>query len=321
MTKTKSLLGKASKAALKQKAGAGGIVLFLFSAIFNEYFLSAYNIGELFLSVSVYWVLCVGLTFVIVSGNCDLSLGGTLCMGGIIAIRVQNVAPLWVSLLAVIALGVIIGLLHGWLIVYQRTVAMICTLGTGILYKGINLIITNGAPISGTSKLFREIGNGKFLGVYYMVYFSVLVVIVGYLIMTRTSFGRNCYAVGGDKDVAVYSGINAKRHLLFTFIICSTLCAIGGFMYSARLNTGSATYGDTTALILNCGCVVGGTSFAGGVGGILQSVVGIFLFSLLENSMNLFGIQPYPQMLIKGILIVIIVCLDCLAAKRRLEDV
>jgi ribose transport system permease protein len=139
--------------------------------------------------------------------------------------------------------------------------------------------------------------------------------------MRFTAFGRNLYAIGGDYEVARYSGINVIRTKWLAFVISGAAAGLAGVLLSSKLNTGSAVYGETTALVVNCGVVVGGTSFAGGIGGIPQSALGLLVFGLLDNVMNMLGITSYFQVLLKGAAIVIIIWLDCFNQKRKRETV
>jgi ribose transport system permease protein len=149
----------------------------------------------------------------------------------------------------------------------------------------------------------------------------LLLGIFTYYLLRFTSFGRNCYALGGDYEVAEHSGINVIRTKWLAFTLTGTYAALAGVLLSSRLNTGSAIYGDPIPLMINCGVVIGGTSFAGGTGGVVHSFIGIMVMQLLRNCMNGFGINPYIQQMILGIVIVSIICMDCYAIKRKKEDV
>jgi ribose/xylose/arabinose/galactoside ABC-type transport system permease subunit len=142
-----------------------------------------------------------------------------------------------------------------------------------------------------------------------------------YWLMRYTQFGRNLYAIGGDYDVARYSGINVIRTKWIGFVISGAAAGLAGVLLSSKLNTGSPVYGETTALVVNCGVVVGGTSFAGGIGGIPQSALGLLVFGLLDNIMNMLNITSYYQVMLKGAVIVGIIWMDCFANKRRREFV
>jgi ribose transport system permease protein len=142
-----------------------------------------------------------------------------------------------------------------------------------------------------------------------------------YCLLRYTSFGRNCYAIGGDYDVAKYSGIPVIRTKWIAFVLSGVAAAIAGVLLSSKMNTGSSIYGDDTALMVNCGVVVGGTSFAGGIGGVVQSFVGIMVLQLLTNCLNMLGIDPYLQLVCQGAVIVGIIWLDCFGRKRIREAV
>ena len=167
-----------------------------------------------------------------------------------------------------------------------------------------------------------KIANGKVLfGIPNLIIIMVVMLLVFYYILRYTSFGRNCYAVGGDYNVATQSGIRAERIKWSAFVICGAMAAFCGVLLSSRLNTGSSIYGDSTALSVNCGCVVGGTSFAGGVGGVPQSFIGLLAIQLLENCMNMLGISAYVQQVCEGIIILLILWFDNYAQKRKEEAV
>ena len=142
-----------------------------------------------------------------------------------------------------------------------------------------------------------------------------------YALMRFTAFGRNLYAIGGDYEVARYSGIDVIRTKWLAFVISGAAAGLAGVLLSSKLNTGSPVYGETTALVVNCGVVVGGTSFAGGIGGIPQSALGLLVFGLLDNVMNMLGITSYYQVLLKGAVIVTIIWMDCFNQKLKREAV
>jgi len=142
--------------------------------------------------------------------------------------------------------------------------------------------------------------------------------------LRNSSFGRDCYAIGGDYEVAKYSGISVKRMKSFTYVISGITAALGGVMLSSTLNSGNSIYGSITALYVVCALVVGGTSVAGGIGGAIKSVIGIMLLGLVSNVFNLIHVDtflPYSSQALQGIIIVFIVWLDSYGRKRKREDV
>lgn len=305
----------------KQKAALAILAFFIVMPFLSPYFLTGTNMSSLLLQVTILLIMAFGVTFCIVSGECDLSLGTNMCLSGILAILLQQYLPLPVILLVVLLVGLVIGAINAFIIVDQGANSFICTLGMMMVLRGVSLVASGGRPVSGSSEAYVHFGNGKFLGINFITWVAIAMFFVCWWVMTHTQFGRNCFAVGGDKSVAAYSGINVNRHKRITFLISAMCAALAGFCFSAELNTGSATYGENTALLVNCGVVVGGTPFNGGYGGIVQSLIGIFLLGVLENAMSLKNISSYYQQLIRGAVIVFVIAMDCYARKKKREDV
>lgn len=310
------------KLATKQKAFLAILAMLFIMLFFDTKFYSTYNLLDLLKSASVLEILAAGVTLTIICGGCDLSIGGVLSLSGIVTIMLMSVLPMPLAILGAVLLGGVIGFINGFFIVHQRTEPFIITLGMGMLLKGVCQQLTNARPIPSKNPDFMMLANGKlFDTIPNLVIVMVVVLLIVHWVLRYTEFGRNCYAIGGDYDVAVYSGINAVRIKWATFVISGIAAALGGVMLSSKLNSGSSIYGDTTALVVNCGAVVGGTSFAGGVGGIPQTAIGLLVLSLLENCMNMLGIDAYIQQICKGIVIVSIIWLDCFGIKRKRENV
>jgi ribose transport system permease protein len=228
---------------------------------------------------------------------------------------------MWLAMLIAVLFGGIVGLINGFLVVQQKTEPFIITLGMGLLLTGIAQQLTDAHPLPAKNHDFMMISNGDFYGIPNLVLIMFVCFGISYWIMRYTQFGRNLYAIGGDYEVARYSGIDVIKTKWFGFVLSGVAAALAGVLLSSKLNTGSSVYGETTALVVNCGVVVGGTSFAGGIGGIPQSGLGLLVFGMLDNVMNMLGITSYYQVLLKGAVIVTIIWMDCFANKRRREAV
>jgi ribose transport system permease protein len=303
----------------KQTAFLAIVIMFIVMIFSRTYFYTAYNLTDLLCSASIMVILALGVTFPVICAGCDLSLGGIICITGIVCIKCLAVMPIIPAILITLAVGALIGIVNGFFVVYQHTEPFIITLGMDMLLKGISQQVTNAHPISPANPNFQKIANGSILGIPNLIIFLVVFFIITHYIMRYTQYGRNCYAIGGDYEVARYSGIPVIKDKWVAFIICDVLAAFAGVLLSSRLNAGSATYGQTTALVVNCGVVVGGTSFAGGIGGIPQSTIGMLVFSVLENCMNMLGIDSYIQQAFEGLVSVGIIWLDCFGRKRKRE--
>lgn len=314
---------RALRAFTKQKAVIAILALMTLMLFFKTNFYTSYNLLSVLKDAAVNEIIAFGVTLTVIAAGCDLSVGGVMCLSGIVSIQLINSGMnIWLAIVIAVLSGATVGFVNGFLVVQQKTEAFIITLGTGMLIKGINQQLTDAHPISSTNMEFMKIANGKVGGIIpnlalYMIVIGLLV----YALLRYTSYGRNLYALGGDYDVAKYSGINVVTTKWTAFILSGALAALAGVLLSSKLNTASSIYGDDTALMVNCGVVVGGTSFAGGVGGIVQSFIGLMVLQLLVNCMNMLGIAPYIQQVCQGFVIVVIIWLDCFGRKRKREDV
>ena len=324
MQTTFAAFGKRSLRALtKQKAIIAILIMLILMLFFKTKFYTSYNLLNVLKDAAVNEIIAFGVTLTVIAAGCDLSVGGVMCLSGIVSIQLINSGMnTWLAILIAVLCGAAVGFINGFLVVQQKTEAFIITLGTGMLIKGINQQLTDAHPVSCTNMEFMKIANGKIGGVIpNLALFMIVIGLLVYALLRYTSYGRNLYALGGDYDVAKYSGINVVTTKWTAFILSGALAAVAGVLLSSKLNTGSSIYGDDTALMVNCGVVVGGTSFAGGVGGVWQSFIGLMVLQLLANCMNMLGIAPYLQQVCQGIVIVAIIWLDCFGRKRKREDV
>lgn len=314
---------RAFHAVTKQKAGLAILVMFAVMLFFDTNFYSAYNFLNVLRDASINMIIAFGVTLAVICGGCDLSVGGVMCLSGILVVQMIN-GGVNIGLaipLAVLA-GAGVGFINGFLVVHQRTEPFIITLGTGMLIKGVCQQLTDAHPVSCKAPSFMKIANGKLIaGIPNLALIMLAIGLLVYLLLRYTSYGRNCYAIGGDYEVAKYSGINVLYTKWMAFVLSGAAAAMAGVLLSSKLNTGSSIYGDDTALMVNCGVVIGGTSFSGGVGGVLQSFVGLMVLQFLANCMNMLGIAPYLQQVCQGVVIVGIIWLDCYGIKRKKEAV
>jgi ribose transport system permease protein len=299
------------------------IAIMLFAMLFSDSrFYTVLNFLNIFRVASPNLISAFGVTLAVICRGCDLSVGSVMSLSGIIAIMLINGGMnMYMAMLIAISAGSVVGFINGFLVVHQKTEAFIITLGMGMLVKGVSLLLTNANPVPARSFEFMMISNGSFFGIPNIMLLMLLIGAFTFWLLRFTSFGRNCYALGGDYEVAEHSGINVIRTKWIAFIISGTYAAIAGVLLSSYMNTGSAIYGDPIPLMINCGVVIGGTSFAGGTGGVVRSGLGIMVMQLLRNCMGAYGIDPYIQQMVLGVVIVSIICMDCYAIKRKKEDV
>jgi len=314
--------GQTLKILGKQKAVLAIAVIFIVMIFPNSNFYTGANMSNLLGAVSTNAIIAFGVTLAVICKGCDLSVGSVMAMSGIIAIMLLNAGVNMVLAIIIAVLsGSLVGFVNGFLIVQQKTEAFIITLGMGMLIQGVALLLTNAVNVSASDPNFQRIANDNWFGIPNIAAFMIILGVLTFLLLRFTSFGRNIYALGGDYEVAEHSGINVIRTKWLAFVLTGTFAAIAGVLSASRMNTGIPIAGVEIPLLVNCGVVLGGTSFAGGVGGAFRSFIGIFLLFLLSNSMSMLGFEPFQQQLVRGILIVLIISLDCYAIKRKREAV
>ena len=332
MSANTRIVGAAKSGLAVQKAFLAIILVVLVMAVANLFpetktnFFSEANFINVLKSASIFLILAMGETVVLIAGGVDLSIGGMMAFSGVIVILMLNAGvPIPVAIVLALLAGIAIGAINALISVYQRAEPFIITLGMGIVLTGAGQQLTNARPVSSKVAEFADIANLKVLGpVPLLVIVMLAVLAVIYLMLRSTSFGRNVYAIGGDAEVAKYSGINVRRTKAATYLICGLTAALGGVMLASQLNSASSIAGEDTALYVVCAVVLGGTSVAGGVGGAIKSALGLLLLGLVTNSFNMLRIDSqvaYLSPLFLGFIIVAILWLDSFGRKRRREAV
>lgn len=294
------------------------IVLFLIIAIMtvaSTVFLTPGNLLTVLLQTSYNAILAVGISFTILIGGIDLSIGSVLAFSSAIgALLLTQGWPLFAVLLLILALGTLLGFLNGLLVSYGRLQAFIATLGTMSLWRGLTLVITQARPISirkaPAANAFCFIGSGSVLGVPVPVWIMVLVFLLAYVILRHLRIGRYLYAIGCNEEAALYSGIQTQKVKLFAFSISGLLASLAGIIVTARLSSATPTAGTAYEMDAIAAAVLGGVSMAGGKGNIRGIAVGALIIGILSNALNLLNIGSYYQGVVKGIVILIAVLLD-----------
>jgi ribose/xylose/arabinose/galactoside ABC-type transport system permease subunit len=247
-----------------------------------------------------------------------------MAMTGILAVQMVNSGmDIGMSITIAVLAGTAIGFINGFLVVILKCEAFIITMGMGMAIKGVALQLTNGNPIftRDPGQVFMSISNGSLLGIPNIIVYMLILGVIAFALLRYTGFGRNCYALGGDYEVAEHSGINVIKTKWLAFVISGTYAGIAGVLMASRMNSGSPIIGDAIPLITNASVVLGGTSFAGGIGGPIHSFVGVMVVQFLHNSMSVLRLTTFQIRLVLGIVIVAIISMDCLSAKWRNEGV
>ena len=307
-----------------------GVVLFLlllvaFFQLQNERFLSIRNILNILSDVSIYGILSVGMTFVILTSGIDLSIGSLLAfasMCGAVTVKswpnISATGLTWlIAPVIALTIGAAAGYLHGKAITKLRVPAFIVTLGGMTLWRGATLMLSNGSPISGFDTSYRWWGRGDILGFPFLVLISAVVAGIGFVVLRYTRFGRHVYAVGDNPEAARLSGLNVDGVLIRVYAIMGCLAGLAGFILSARLSSAEAVAGEGYELRVIASVVIGGTSLFGGLGGIAGTIVGTLLIGVLLNGLVIMNVSAYSQQVIIGIIIVLAVAFDTFTKTRR----
>jgi ribose transport system permease protein len=283
----------------------------------NPTFSSSANLFNVLRSSGFTLITVVGMTFILITGGLDLSVGSVLALGGVITgLACRSGLPVPIAIALGLGMGVLIGFLNGIIIVKSGIPPLIVTLGMQYAAKGLVQVLTKGVPIYPLPAAIKAIEKFRFIGLPAVVLFALLIAIVGHVILSSTEFGRSIYALGGNREAARISGIRTKRTELLVYIITGALAALAGIFITARLGSAEAAAGTGYELTVICAAIIGGTSTFGGTGSILGSVLGAFFMEVLTTSLTLMHISVYWQNLVVGTILILAVLLD--QYKRRL---
>ncbi len=300
---------------LVQKLGPllGLLLIIIIISIMSPNFLTATNIFNVLRQVSISALIAFGMTFVILTGGIDLSVGSTLALTGAISagFLASGMNPLLAMFIG-LALGAILGAVNGFIIAKGKVAPFIATLATMTIYRGLTLVYTDGKPVSGLgdSLVFQMFGKGYFLGIPVPVITMVIAFFVLFFILKKTTFGRRVYAIGGNEEASRLSGINVDRITIAVYSLTGVLAALSALILTSRLNSAQPTAGVSYELDAIAAVVLGGTSLTGGRGWIFGTIVGALIIGVLNNGLNLIGVSSFFQQVVKGVVILIAVLID-----------
>ncbi|WP_439257932.1 ABC transporter permease [Lonepinella sp. BR2271] len=312
-----------------------GIALVLFFMIIgmslsSDAFLSTNNILNILLQVSVICVISVGMTFVILTGGIDLSVGSivalsAVCLGlfthwgmaqlGENPTSTQITMVVGLSIIGSIVIGALCGYINGMVIVYGKVTPFITTLGMMGIARGLALTLSDGKTIYNFPEQLRFFGNGQIaitenLHIPVPVIIALIVVLISFYTLTQTVFGRQIYALGGNREAVRLSGINVNKLEIKSYTIHGALAAIGAIILVGRLNAAQPIAGNGYELDAIAATVIGGTSLMGGIGSVISTSIGALIMGVLQNGLTLLNVTSYLQRLIIGLVIVLAVFLD-----------
>jgi ribose transport system permease protein len=290
------------------------LLLILIVSILNAKFLTLYNILNIFRQVSINGLIAFGMTFVILTGGIDLSVGAILALTGmVLGMMVANGISDLVAIPVALALGALLGLINGILVSKVKLQAFIVTLATMTMYRGLTMIISDGIPAMGLTKdapVLDFFSQGSLLGIpfpmiIFLFFFALLLVL-----LNKTVFGRSVYAIGGNEEVAKLSSIPTNKVKTLVYVISGFMSALAGVILTSRLSSSQPTAGTGFELDAIAAVVIGGTSLAGGKGRLFGTFIGVLIIGVLNNGLNIIGVSAYYQQFIKGLVILLAVVID-----------
>lgn len=290
------------------------IILIAVITIINSNFLTANNLLNLLLQVTSNALIAFGMTFVILTGGIDLSVGSILALSSALTAGLLGSGmPVALAILISLILGCILGMMNGLLISYGKLAPFIVTLATMTIFRGATLVYTNGNPITkGLSDtfLFQFLGQGYIVGIPFPVIIMFIVFIVLYVLLHKTAFGKSVYAIGGNEKAAYISGVKLNKVKIIIYSISGIMASISGLIITSRLSSAQPTAGASYEMDAIAAVVLGGTSLSGGKGRILGTLIGALIIGVLNNGLNIIGVSAFWQQVVKGVVILIAVLID-----------
>ncbi|WP_212505729.1 ABC transporter permease [Anaerotalea alkaliphila] len=314
MTKTESKSKKKMNLAeLYGKYGTFAIlvVIFTLSSIFTRGFATQANLTNVLRQITVVTILALGATFIIILGHINVAYGSMIALIGVISTAIMvATGNVFVAVMGAVGLGLVIGAINGYVITKFHIPAFIMTLAVTTVARGSVLLFTNGVPVTGMGKSYTFIGQG-YIGIMPVSVLILLVLFVlSWVMLNKTRFGRHVYAVGGNEQAAIASGIKSKNVVRKAFLFDGFTAAIAGVVLMSRMNSGQPAAGVAYEFDAITAVVVGGTSLAGGSGTVVGTIIGAVIVGIINNVQNLANVNTYWQQIVKGLIILTAVIID-----------
>lgn len=296
----------------------GLIILIVVISILRPRFISFANLRNILRIASINGLLAIGMTFVILTGGIDLSVGAVMGCAGMYSAYFAQATLGYPPVLAILvgcAVGLGFGVFNGICVAYLKVPAFVGTLGSMSIAQGLTFLLTDAKPIPNLSDGFKQIGGGYVGPIPIPIIVMAIVLIICFVLLYKTKYGRYVYAVGGNMNGAHVSGINTKKIICTVYIIAGVLSALAGVITSARVTSGVTSTGDGYETDAIAAVVIGGTSLAGGKGRLWGTIVGILIMQFLSNGLDMLGVNAYYQLVVKGFVVIGAVMLDGLSSE------
>ncbi len=293
------------------------LLLCILLSMITPGFLSWANILNVLRQSSIIGIMAIGTTFVIIGGGFDISVGSVLALTAAMCVGLQYHIHWTLAILLVLLIGALIGLLNGFLAAKIHIPAIIATLGTMTIIRGLAYLYTGGYPLYVEAPEFAFIGTGYVGPIPFPVILLVIMVAFWQFILERTRFGRYACALGGNKEASRLSGVKVDYYHILTFVVGGLMAAMAGVVYASRLLSVTPLAGQGYELDAIASTVIGGTSVSGGEGSVVRTLIGVLLLTIIANVFNLLGIHIYVQYVVKGVIILSAVGFDTYSKFRQ----
>lgn len=291
--------------------------VFVSMSFASPYFLNSGNLLAVLLGLSLEAIVAVGMVNLMVSGGFDMSVGSVIAfVGSSLAMFLKMGLPVPLAVLLGLSFGGLIGLFNGCVVAKVGINPFITTLSSLSLFRGLTLIITKGQNIAGLGDNFKLIGQAKFLDVQMPIWYALILVVIGDILLRKSRFFRQSYYIGGNEHAARLSGINVDRLKILNYVITGVLAAAAGIVMTSRLGAASVTAGTGMELRVITAVIIGGASLQGGEGTVLGAFLGTFLMALITNALTLLGVDVYWQTFVIGATLLTAVLIDRLGKLR-----
>ena len=294
------------------------IGVFILFTILNKNFLSITNVVNILVAASLVGMVAIGHTYLIIAKQNDLSPGSLAALSGVVvALLLQAGLPIPVAILITLCVGAVVGLFNSWMVNFIKIEAFIATLVTQMIVRGAAYIICDGKPVSISNQAFNNIGKVRLIGIPVSVWVMIICLVVFGFILAKTRFGRSVYAIGGSTEAARLAGLNPKRIITTCFIMIGVLTSLGGIIFAARMNAGQPAANVNLEFDAITAVILGGVSFAGGVGDMLGTVLGVILIQAFNTGLIMVNVSTFWQYVARGALLLFALTSDYIRETRR----
>jgi len=293
------------------------ILLSIFASMLYADFFAFANLNNMVAQVSATGIVAVGMTFAIISGGFDLSAAAVFAMASVVSATLANDMPLLTAYVLTIVVGAVCGLINGLIITQLKVNSFIATLATASLFTGATYLYSNSAPVISSAEGFGTLGTGKTFAVWNSVWLLLILIVIFGILLSRTTYGRSVFAVGGNLEAARLAGMRTTAVRVSAFAITSMCAALGGMVVASQTSVGQANIGATVTLDSIAIVIIGGTSLLGGEGAMWRTAVGILIWGTISNVFASLALDTSTQLLMQGAILLVAVSLDALSRRGR----